>query len=237
MGDEPNIIAEGLSVTGPGHSAVIDIAATFKALYGYTPAVIPPMPPSPPFVDDKGIPYNATLNPLTALGKPAYGNGPDQSDALGRGVFMPLTLSVNGVNYNFPFCVMGLRNKKIMKETPMVERGGTVIEEVGIGAWEISVKGFLIDPDNQFPDDQLKALMTLYKTGNYPTQSYSVQVRSVLTDLALNPNYNVVITDLDIPPKPKVIGVRDFAFTLVQDSILNLTVINLNAAIAPGVAV
>jgi len=148
----------------------------------------------------------------TLKGSPLYG----LSDTIGREVFCPLTIKAGGNEYNFPYAIVGLKSKIQTKETPMIERGGAVIEEIGAGAWEISVKGFLMNPDMQFPDDRLYELNQLY------TYRQPINMICALTDLFLDASDQVVITSLDIPPKPKVIGVRDFAMTIVQDSILDL---------------
>ena len=110
---------------------------------------------------------------------------------------MPITITANGIDYNFPFSIIGIKNKKILKETPMVERGGVVIEQIALGAWEIDLKGFLIDANDQFPDDQLALLNTLY-VNNTP-----VNFKCAMSDIFMAGNDQVVITELDIPGKSK----------------------------------
>ena len=194
------------------NNTVFDIVATFKAIYGYLPAHIPEAGPQPNNVNPYNINKAAVKKTVTATGSPLYG----LADMIGREVFMPITLTANGVNYDFPFSIIGLKNQKSMKETSMIERGGVVIEEISSGAWEISLKGFLIDANDQFPDDQLAALNTLYMTDT------PVYLKCALSDIFLGGNDQVVIKNLDIPAKAKVIGVRDFSFNMVQDSILDL---------------
>ncbi|MBU2045626.1 MAG: hypothetical protein KJ712_02705, partial [Bacteroidetes bacterium] len=82
--------------------------------------------------------------------------------------------------------------------------------------WRMTVKGFLVDPLNQFPDDQLEKLKNMWKTRDL------VRVKCALTDIFLEGNDNVVISSIDIPAKAKVVGVRDFSFELIQDGILDL---------------
>lgn len=190
----------------------IDIAATFQALYGYLPAQVPSFPPQPNDVNPYAVQSAAAKKTTTATGSPLYG----LSDMIGREVFMPVTLTANGIDYDFPFCIVGLKTRKDMKITGMVERGGVVIEEISQGAWDIDLKGFLIDANGQFPDEQLAALNELY------TNDRPVYLKCALTDIFMQGNDQVVIANLDIPAKAKVIGVRDFSFTMIQDSILDL---------------
>ena len=194
------------------HNVVIDIAATFQAIYGYLPANVPPMPAAPNNVNPYQVNGTSAIKKQTAMGSPLYG----LSDMIGREVFMPITITSGGVDYNFPFGVIGIKVRKILKETPMVERGGDVIEEIATGALEFDFKGFLIDAADQFPDDQLAAVKTLFYT-NAP-----VYLKCALTDLFMPAGDQVVIKELDIPAKAKVIGVKEIAFTMKQDSILDL---------------
>lgn len=185
----------------------------FLQLYGVVPAHIDSLPAVQQASPNRYQVNNTYSQRTTTLtGSPLYG----LSDTIGREVFCPLTFVTGDNFYEFPYAIVGLKSKIQTKETPMIERGGVVIEEIGAGPWEISVKGFLMNPDMQFPDDRLYELNQLY------TYRQPVSMVCALTDLFLAKSDKVVITSLDIPPKPKVIGVRDFAMTIVQDSILDL---------------
>jgi hypothetical protein len=191
---------------------IFKVQDIFLQLYGEVPPHVSALPaaqtPKNPYTVNNLWTQRAT----TLKGSPLYG----LSDTIGREVFCPLSFKAGDNTYDFPYAIVGLKNKIQTKETPMIERGGAVIEEMGAGPWEISVKGFLMNPDGQFPDDQLYAINQLYQ------YRQPVSMICALTDLFLELNDQVVITSLDIPPKPKVIGVRDFAMTVVQDSILDL---------------
>lgn len=184
----------------------------FLQLYGVVPAHIDSLPAAQSASNPYQINNPYSKRATTLKGSPLYG----LSDTIGREVFCPLTFKAGDTEYNFPYAIVGLKSKIQTKETPMIERGGVVIEEIGAGPWEMSVKGFLMNPDMQFPDDRLYELSQLY------TYRKPINMICALTDLFLDASDQVVITSLDIPPKPKVIGVRDFAMTIVQDSILDL---------------
>lgn len=194
-----------------GLPIIFDVAQIFQDLYGYKPAKIPGMPAS----SDTTDPYKiepATQKRTTLKGSSIYG----LKDLIGREVFCPVIIQARGVDYEFPFVVMGMQNKAIIRETPMVERGGSVIEEIGVEAWKITIKGFLIDPLNQFPDEQLDMLNQLWKTRE------PVRLKCALSDLFLDMDDKVVLTSLVIPEKAKIIGVKDFTMEMVQDGILDL---------------
>lgn len=196
-----------------GHS-IFDIAEIFKALYGYTPPRVGPLPQATfdnPFSESQTY----TKKTQTIKGSPLYG----LSDEIGREVFCPVSIKAGSKQYDFPYAILGFKSKMIYKETPLIERGGSVIEEIGVGPWQISCKGFLIDPQNQFPDEALDALNQLYK------YQQPVNLICALSDLFLTKNDQVVIIDLDVPAKGKVMGVKEFSFTMIEDTILDLTTI------------
>ncbi|WAC40586.1 DUF6046 domain-containing protein [Pedobacter sp. SL55] len=194
-----------------GTPVVYDIANIMNTLYGYRPISIGAIPEASD-TNEFVVPAGQIKKTTTIKGTPIYG----QQDMLGREVFCPLTLSAGGIDYEFPFCVIGVRSRKIIVETPMVERNGAVIEEIACSGYDFSVKGFLIDPNNQFPDEQLNKLKELYET-NEP-----IVMKSALTDLFLEKDDRVVMRNLEIPEKAKVIGVRDYTFELVQDGVFDL---------------
>lgn len=196
-----------------GVPVIFDVAQIMQTLYGYLPARVPGFPAVPSNANTFNVPVATAQKRTTLKGSPIYGS----KDMIGREVFCPITIQAGGVDYEFPFVVAGLKTKKLLVETPMIERSGSVIEEIGIDAWRISVKGFLIDPLNQFPDDQLDQLNQMFLNRE------PVRIKSALTDIFLEKNDRVVISTLDIPEKAKVIGVRDFSFELIQDGIFDLT--------------
>jgi len=191
---------------------IFKVQDIFLQLYGNIPPHIDELPTQQNTDNPNTVNNLYSKRTTTLKGSPLYG----LSDVIGREVFMPLQFKAGDNLYDFPYSIVGLRSRIEMKSTPMIERGGSVIEEMGAGPWEISVKGFLMNPDGQFPDDQLDAINQLYK------YRQPLNMICALTDLFLELSDQVMISSLEIPPKPKVIGVRDFVMTVVQDSILDL---------------
>jgi hypothetical protein len=191
---------------------IFKVQDVFLQLYGVVPPHISELVVSTQAKNPYTVNSPYSQRSTTLKGSPLYG----LSDTMGREVFCPLQFKAGDNTYDFPYAIIGLKSKILTKETPMIERGGVVIEEIGAGPWEISIKGFLMNPDMQFPDDQLDAINQLYQ------YRQPVNIISALTDLFLDINDQVVITSVDIPPKPKVIGVRDFSMTVIQDSVLDL---------------
>lgn len=191
---------------------IYDVRDIYKQLYGAPPFTLPALPPvnlpgAPKFHVNKAAEKRTTFN-----GSSLYGS----KDLIGREVFLPVTIQVDQTDYELPFSVVSMRRRKMIEETPMVEREGSVIELIGLENWQISLKGFLIDPLNQFPDQQLADLDKIFRKNS------SVRLKCALTDIFLQGNDFVVIKELDIPDKAKVVGVREYSFSMVSNNILTL---------------
>lgn len=191
--------------------AIFDVAQILKTLYDFKPISIPGLPAAPANTNEFIIEPKKERK-TTLKGSPLYG----LQDMIGREVFLPLTIVADGEEYHFPFTVIGIKCRKILIETPMIERSASVIEEIGVDAYRITVKGFLIGDLNEFPDDQLYKLKQMWECKT------PVKIKNALVDIFLEGSDQVVISNLDLPEKPKVIGVRDFSFELIQDGILDL---------------
>lgn len=125
---------------------------------------------------------------------------------------------------HLPYTVVKINGKKTIIETPLGERRGTVKEQFNIDDYSISVKGFLIDQDRNFPEAQLEQLRTLYETANAITLDNAL-TNIFLTDPALKEDEQrrVVIYDFDVAEvQGGRIYVRPFSMMLKSDSIFTL---------------
>jgi hypothetical protein len=207
----PNIV----QTIGDTRELVIDVKTIFKTLYGYAPESID----TTSYNAQNGATQQNAANiaqfskkTVTKWGSNLYG----LTDLMGREVFCPMIITSGGVDYNFPHVVVGFKAPVIYKETPMVERGGSVIEEVALGAIRISVKGFLIGAYGQFPDEEIDALANL-RSSKSPKY-----LKCALTDRFLLQGDQVVMLDLNVPEKTGFQGSKAFSFDLLEDSILDL---------------
>jgi hypothetical protein len=188
-----------------------NIVDLFEQVHGYRPAYVAGLPDNPPALPPAQV-QPATKKTVNLYGETLYG----QADMIGREVFCPITIEVDGTDYNFPFAVIGIDRTKTVVETQMTELNGSVKEIIGNNDFEISIKGFVIGDYDQFPDDKIKMLNDVFEWNQ------TVRLKSAFSDIFLHSNDYVLIKKLSIPEKPKVIGVRDFAFSAVSDGIFNL---------------
>ena len=194
----------------------ISLATLFEKTFGYKTKAF-----DPKFDDVKGYSELARVE-QGAQGSPYYAN-----DALGREYFMPVTLvyddgGSNGLQkYDLPFPVVSITSRKTIVETPLTERRGTVKEIININDYEIVVRGFIICATNEFPENEVTQLRTVYE------QNTTLSIQCPLTDIfLLRPDRKgsdqLVIYELEFPAVSGVKNVRPYVLRMVSDESFSL---------------
>ena len=98
-------------------------------------------------------------------------------------------------------------------------------ELINITDYEIVIRGFIIGAGNEFPENEVTALRTVYE------KNVALSIQCPLTDIfLLRPDRKgsdkVVITDLVFPAVTGVKNVRPYELRLVSDEEFNLVNIN-----------
>lgn len=179
-----------------------DITSMFSIIYGYRPGEF--------VIADKDV------HKKSPDGK--YGSY-YAKDAIGRTVFMPVTLG----DLFLPYVWFTITGSKRIVETPMTERRGSVHEFVNMEDYKINLKGLLIGHSGAFPEKETEDLKTLWE------KKEAVSVKSVLTDIFLLSTEHggqdkVIITNLNFAENPGVEHVRGFTFDLVTDQEFELEI-------------
>ncbi len=133
-------------------------------------------------------------------------------DAMGRDVFMPVTLG----GLFLPYTWINISNSKRIIETPLTERRGTVKEFISMEDYKIGLKGLVIGHNGQFPEKDIEDLRTLWE------RNVALEIKSILTDIfLLTPEHGgqdkVVITDFSLAENQGVEHVRAFTMELKTD--------------------
>jgi len=142
-----------------------------------------------------------------------YGSNYYATDIYGRYYFMPVSIS----DYLLPFPVISIDCGKDIVSTPMVERQGSVHEIINTNDFIINIRGFIADPNNNYPESEIIALLQ-----NVFVPNKSLTIKSVLTDIFLQGNNSVVVKSLKFPPVKGIIGVKPYELDLVSDLIFDL---------------
>lgn len=195
---------------------VVDIMDLFKQVYGTKPMVLGELPQEPsqstPF--QVTTPASVTKKTHTFLHGALWG----QDELTGQDIFLPITIMARGKKYSFPYAVISFNRAKRWVETPVTSLPGEVNELISKKSWDITIKGFLIGPLGQFPDDQLGSLNDLFDVDE------PVHLICAISDIFLHASDTVIIKEIDLPAKSGVIGVRDFTMKLKSDTIFTLYV-------------
>ena len=218
------------------------IADLFEKTFGYKTRAF-----DPNFIPIKG---NGGVESLTRTEFGVHGSEYYTDDALGREYFMPVKItfadktgkgndtkladitggssgiiSGGGIgvlkDWNLPYPVISITSRKTIIETPLTERRGTVKELINIQDYEIIIKGFIISTSNEFPENDVTTLRTIYE------QNTPVSIQCPLTDIfLLRPDRSgsdlVVIRELKFPVITGVKNIRPYELRMVSDEPFNL---------------
>jgi hypothetical protein len=205
-----------------------DLAALFERTFGYKTEAF-----SPEFGRVQGDNSSFRIN------QGAHGSSYYAKDSLGVEYYMPVTLvypdngqsteqgvsnpSISGQlkKWDLPYPVISITSRKTIIETPLTERRGTVKELINIQNYEIVVKGFIISNTNEFPENAVTTLRTIYEL-NIP-----LSIQCPLTDIfLLRPDRSgsdqVILQEIKFPVISGVKSVRPYELHFVSDEPFNL---------------
>ena len=132
----------------------------------------------------------------------------------GIDIFMPIWLSNadrEAMQYLLPNTMMSLTSKKNIVVTPLVNRDGTVKEEISLGDWEINIKGVLVGFGNSYPDAEKQTLVNWYK------EKRAFHIQNARTAVCLGDNEKVVITELNFPEIRGYENTQPYELKLLSD--------------------
>ncbi len=167
----------------------------------YLPVTVTYGEPPRKDVIDAGLANNVTID-----GKP-----------VNLGIPVVRTVAPPAKTLALPHPIVSVSIEKIIIETPMTERRGTVKELVGIKDCEINIRGYMIGPNKELPEEQMALLRDVFVAGN------TVGIRSVITDIYLaDLGFTAVVRSFRLPEMPGTRGVRQYELKLVSDAPFSL---------------
>lgn len=165
----------------------------------------------------KGIPFPGLLLKDSNKVRTGIGNSVlRKKDANGYWYFMPVSLIYKGKDYELPNAIISVSNKKIIVETPMVGRQGSVKELISMDDYEIAISGALIDKD--FPDIEIDTLNQLYSV------NAAIGLKSALTDIFMKEEDKVIIKSIDFAAMKGTENVQLYNMKLTTDRSFELII-------------
>ena len=153
-----------------------------------------------------------TRKEYSQYGAPLY-----ELSVTGKEYYLPVTLG----GYSLPFPILSISGSKSIVKTELQGRRGTVKELINIDDYRITIRGFIVSPDNEYPEQVITDLRKLFE------RNESLPIESAITDIFLvTPDRGgfdeVVIESLEFPEMPGVKNVRPYVMQLVSDEPFDL---------------
>ncbi len=124
---------------------------------------------------------------------------------------------------NLPYSVIRIGMKKTVIKTPMVERRGTVKEIYNVDDYSITIRGFLIGENRQFPEAELELMKELgEKRKAVYIENAITNIFLTVKDLPADEQRRVVINDVEFPEIQGKKHIKPFVMNLESDTIFKL---------------
>ena len=110
--------------------------------------------------------------------------------------FLPIWLSEtdrNALEYLLPNTHLSMTSKKTIIKTPLVNRDGTVKEQITMEDWDIRIRGVLVSKDDNYPEEEKQMLVNWYKNKK------AMNIQNVKTSICLEGREKVIIEALSFP--------------------------------------
>ena len=138
-------------------------------------------------------------------------------DAIVKAIGNP-SIQTASNTFELDYAVMSVTGKKNIIETPLIGRKGSVKELISMGDYKISIAAFLQGEDGQYPEEKITRLREIININE------TIELISAFTDLLLDSEDKVVITDSSFPPTPGVEDGQAAKLELVTDKVFELTI-------------
>jgi hypothetical protein len=133
---------------------------------------------------------------------------------LGNAVFMPVWVSesdLDAMQYLLPNTTISVSSKKNIVTTQLVNRDGSVKEEISLDDWSIDIKGVIVSGDSSYPDWQVQQLVDWYK------KRVPLNIQNAKTAMCLEDDERVIIEDLRLPEVNGYENTQPFQMSLKSD--------------------
>lgn len=136
-------------------------------------------------------------------------------------IFLPIWLfeedtTPDDAKYLLPLSTLKMICKKNVVTTPLVNRDGTVKEEISIDDWELEIKGVMVGLDGDYPDRDLQTLAGWWE------RSTSLNIQNAKTAICMNSSEKVVITSLTLPECKGFENTQPYELKMISDAPFSL---------------
>lgn len=125
-----------------------------------------------------------------------------------------------------PYCTIAITGKKTIVRTPLAQRRGTVKEMYSVDDYEIDIKGFVINKERIFPEEEINVLKHIFESRQ------SIGLDNALSNIFLtdesvfsktNTSCRIAVTSIDFPETTgESVWIRPFSMKCESDSVFDL---------------
>jgi hypothetical protein len=136
----------------------------------------------------------------------------------GQNIWGAITLKLqSGLSIEIEACTVAVNLSKTIIKTSVSDRQGTIKECFHNDDYRFTIKGFLIDKNRSFPEDQINTLKSIFES------TEKVDLLGAYPEMFLTDSCKVVIETLDFPEvQGKAPWIRPFQMTLESDFVQDL---------------
>ena len=212
----------------------IDLQRLYNKYFGQ-PYLIKNTPPAAGEGDGYRVSMDARLEKTISTAK----GSSVKTEFEGKPVWLPVTLcdldalkQENGTRtFGFerlllPYCTIAITGKKTIVRTPLSQRRGTVKELYSVEDYEIDIKGFVINKERNFPEEEITILKHIFESRQ------SIGLDNALTNIFLtdesvfsktNTSCRAAVVSLDFPQTSgESVWIRPFSMKCESDSVFDL---------------
>lgn len=144
-----------------------------------------------------------------------------KKDEYGNDIFAPVTLIVGGEDGEeiiLPYSTVSITGTKKIIETQLVNRKGSVNEQININSYELRINGVVVTRQERLPESWLKDLNFIFETKE------PIEIINPITDFYLKENQNIVITNHNLPDMRGIDFAQAYSFKAKTDTNLELII-------------
>lgn len=141
-----------------------------------------------------------------------------KKDKYGVDVFMPIAFRYDGIELFLPYCTLTLEGGKRIETTNLVNRRGSVHEQISINNYAIGINGVALSRESDYPEQEVSELSELWETRE------PIEIINPLLDHFLPEDSNVIIKGFSMPPMVGISGAQAFSMQLESDDNLELVI-------------
>lgn len=164
------------------------------------------------------IPKFLAWEPRTEATANRYGTDLEKNDEYGNSMFSPVTLKFGEREITLPYSTVSISASKKIVNTELVNRKGSVNEQVNINDYELRINGVVVSRRQRLPEDWLKDLNEIFETKE------PVEIINPVTDFYVGEDQNIIIISHNLPDMRGIEYAQSYSFKAKTDTNLELII-------------